>query len=318
MAIKQIIYLDGVAVKTVESKLDYTGLAPGNHEIKIESYQDTTLLDTDISNVTVPQPAVSYDSDATAYMNSLGIPDDSAASIYTGKTNHDIWVLADDVITYLKDNAAWTGTHTLHGMIGGTAARHGKNLKDPAVDAMGFYGDWVMSAKGNKGNGANTYAQWGFSPAGRMTWGDAAIVLEITENAGGAAAQYEIGLISASNSNSRAIISPQNTGTDFFGSMGSRASVPTTVTPVGISSVVSNIISGSHKVQFKDTTGAIFHTFDNLYSLPEGSLTYGALNSQGSIVGYSFRTIGAFATCTAAVEPHVRTALQMIKTGLGR
>ena len=66
------------------------------------------------------------------------------------------------LVTSLKTNGLWTKMKAIYPFVGGTAAQHRFNLKDPRTEAGAFYLDfvngWTHSATGAKPNGTDGYA----------------------------------------------------------------------------------------------------------------------------------------------------------------
>ena len=106
----------------------------------------------------------SFEAETTTYMNTIAIPDNSSASIYTGKTNRDIWVLMDDYFKGLKTNSLLVKGVFDYPMIGGTASTNGVNALDP-TNSLVWFGSWTHSINGSLGNGSNTYAKTGIIPS---------------------------------------------------------------------------------------------------------------------------------------------------------
>ena len=93
---------------------------------------------------------VSYDPDAQAFFTASGL---------TGTTN---LTAVNNLVVALKGFGIWTKMKAIYPMVGGTAALHKWNLKNPvdsnAAFRLVFAGGWTHSSTGAKPNGTNGYA----------------------------------------------------------------------------------------------------------------------------------------------------------------
>ena len=106
--------------------------------------------------------AVSYEAEATTYMNALAIPDNANPSIYPNKTNNQIWVAVDNLVKKLKTDALLAVVNTAFLKLGNTANQQAINLKD--VNANGtYYGGWIFNELGAIANGTTSYFDSGVS-----------------------------------------------------------------------------------------------------------------------------------------------------------
>jgi hypothetical protein len=104
-------------------------------------------------NVNVP---VVSDADAQAFLNAAVITDSTQATA------------VNTLVTSLKGYGIWTKMKALYPMVGGTAATHKWNLKNPldtdAAFRLVFNGGWTHSSTGALPNGTNAYANTFFNP----------------------------------------------------------------------------------------------------------------------------------------------------------
>ena len=93
---------------------------------------------------------VSYDPDAQAFFTASGL---------TGTTN---LTAVNNLVVALKGYGIWTKMKAIYPMVGGTAALHKWNLKDPqdtnAAFRLVFSGGWTHSSTGALPNGTNAWA----------------------------------------------------------------------------------------------------------------------------------------------------------------
>jgi hypothetical protein len=103
----------------------------------------------------------SYDPDAQAFFTASGL---------TGATN---LTAINQLVVDLKGYGIWTKMKAIYPMIGGTAALHKWNLKDPqdtnAAFRLVFNGGWTHSANGALPNGTNGWANTFLSPSTSLT-----------------------------------------------------------------------------------------------------------------------------------------------------
>lgn len=98
-----------------------------------------------------------FDPDAQAFFTASGL---------TGATNLNA---VNQLVLDLKGFGIWTKMKAIYPFIGGTAALHKWNLKDPqdldAAFRLVFTGGWTHSATGAKPNGVNAYADTFLTPS---------------------------------------------------------------------------------------------------------------------------------------------------------
>jgi hypothetical protein len=92
----------------------------------------------------------SLDPDAAAFLTAAGITDPTQQSAI------------NTLVLSLKADGIWSKMKALYPFVGGTAASHKWNLKNPldtnAAFRLTFSGGWTHSANGVKGNGTNSFA----------------------------------------------------------------------------------------------------------------------------------------------------------------
>lgn len=155
MANKFKIYLDDVLQKEIDLKADLASVPAGDHVVKVESYQDTTLVASDTVNVTVPEPVSSYEAETTAYMTASGFPDDSELSIY-GISNNQLWVKVDDLVKGLKTESLLSKCTRAYLKLGDTAAKAAIDLVS-ANETGSYAGGVTFDSSGVAFNGSNGF-----------------------------------------------------------------------------------------------------------------------------------------------------------------
>lgn len=100
-------------------------------------------------------PSIVWDADALTFIANASITNDTQK------------IAVNTLVTSLKTNGLWTKMKAIYPMVGGTAAQHRFNLKDPrTVDAayyLTFYNGWTHSADGATGNASDVYANTKFT-----------------------------------------------------------------------------------------------------------------------------------------------------------
>jgi len=80
----------------------------------------------------------------------------------TGITDNTIIFALNQLVNGFKSDGDWSDINAFYPFVGGTAATHKYNLKDPrdldAAFRLDFFGGWTHGENGIKGNGTNTYA----------------------------------------------------------------------------------------------------------------------------------------------------------------
>ena len=99
---------------------------------------------------------ITYDADAQAFFTAAGITDGAQKDA------------VNDLVVGLKADSLWAKMKAIYPFVGGTAATHKFNLKDPrdldAAFRLVFAGTWVHSATGVKPDGTTGYATTQLSP----------------------------------------------------------------------------------------------------------------------------------------------------------
>ena len=100
--------------------------------------------------------ASQFDYDALLFLNATGITDPT------------IRLAINYLVFSLKVNGLWTRLNAIYPMVGGTAATHKFNLKNPvdsnAAFRLFFSGGWVHSSGGALPNGTNCFANTFYQP----------------------------------------------------------------------------------------------------------------------------------------------------------
>ena len=114
-----------------------------------------------LQNFNATKARFTLDTDAQAFVTAASITDATQQSA------------VNTLVTSLKSAGIWTKMRALYPFVGGTAASHKFNLKDPrdldAAYRLVFNGGWVHSSTGAKPNGSNAYADTKLVPSTTLT-----------------------------------------------------------------------------------------------------------------------------------------------------
>jgi len=257
------------------------------------------------SSVTV----ASGDADALAFITAAGITDTTQKSAI------------NTLVTDLKTANIWTKMKALYPFVGGTAASHRFNLKDPRTVNAAFYLDFIgggtHSSNGYLPNGTTAYANTKLIPSSLNNYNSHLSTYSRSQslNSGidiGAIQEgnYYLQVYSAGLSGSRASL--QRNDSDF--------AVFTNVLTTG--HYIGQILSQSNSKIYKNGVLRNTNTTTNSITLPTSSAVYiGSANINGTAGAYSNRE-SAFASIgdglTDGESTAFYTAVQAYNTTLNR
>ena len=247
------------------------------------------------------------DADAVAFLAAAGITDATITSAIC------------TLVTSMKANGTWAKCSAIYPMVGGTAATHKFNLKNPAdtnaAFRLTFTGGWVHSSNGALPNGTNSFANTFFNPSLNASLNSHHISyysrsnVNLTQSEMGAFVPGRTSQINARFSNvSYYRINTSDTGWVTFADTDSRALYIANRT-------ASNVVNGWRN-SIKVATGTVAST-----SLTNLNYYLGALNSSGVAASYStkqcaFASIGSGLTDAEALALY--NSVQAMQTTLSR
>jgi hypothetical protein len=254
------------------------------------------------------------DADAIGFLTAAGI------------TDVTISVAIQNLVISLKSAGIWANCHVIKPFVGGTAAAHKFNLKDPrdldAAFRSTFSGGVTHSANGVSFNGTNGYGDTKYAPnSNNLTYNDNHIGLYVRNSAGGgASAFYDMGA------------GDDNAGTGNF-ALWSRRAADTAAYDAGDGSGNRTLFSNTNAQGFylgkaNSTTGQIYKNgveqatkaLSNL-TLSSRNVYYGAYNENNTPSYYiardiAFLTMGNGLTNQQAEDYY--DIIQDFQTELGR
>jgi hypothetical protein len=306
-----------------------TGFTPTSYQFILFNGSITLLAQQagNTLNWTVNSPQGSYDvyvlaTDGTvnAYgstpITTTGDPDAYAFLAATGITDPTIEGAIVYLVTDLKSNGLWSLLNAIYPMVGGTAATHKYNLKNPldtdAAFRLAFFGGWTHSSTGAQGNGANAYANTFITPSVHLLQNNVSIGVY-----SGTASPSNVAIGSNNATPMYLRLWPSNSGFTFPDlNDGSLSSVSNTNS--------SGFIFGSRvsaTAEIISIRGVLSNRTESTNGINAFSLYLNASNSSGVAVNFStyqlqFAFVGQGMNSTQCGNLH--TVVQQFQTLLGR
>lgn len=136
---------------------------------KLDFTINETLQDGDIIKAIYLRKWSGFEPETEAYMTATATPYD-ATVVHNSLTGKQVWDQMDSLIKTAKSDGSWSTINAWHPMFGGTAAKHGYNVKDTTKHYMSFRGNWTINSSGNKGGGtAPDFAEYDTNPTTGFT-----------------------------------------------------------------------------------------------------------------------------------------------------
>jgi len=290
-----------------------------------------TLVQADATfAITCAVTATNIAGSAEATSNSLTITDADAQAFFTasGLTGATNLTAINNLVVALKGFGIWTKMKAIYPMIGGTAALHKWNLKNPldtnAAFRLVFNGGWTHSSTGAKPNGTNGYANTFLSPSTSLTNNNTHMSYYSRTNTSGS----NQGLIGASVAGPSFIplftIYGRFTSNVFWmDSYNYNTHRNQGAEPTGQSFLLSTRISSTSFKSFRNNLLVVTNTTTNVNDVTgiNFPISIGGLNLAGSVSQFSsyecaFSSIGEGLTDTESVNFY--TAVQAFNTTLSR
>jgi len=220
-----------------------------------------------------------YEVETSDYMYEINIPNDGAATIYTGVSGSQLWGFVNDLVVGLKSTGLMTKLFYYYLFLGATSVSQKYNLKDTTSYQINWFGDWIFDNKGALGNGSNTYGDTGFIPSMHKNVDSNGITVVIgTNNVPIKSEAIEIGSYNNANQASLIVVKQSSSLQKFETRMnGNLYSIPNTDSR-GIYTSVKNA-SNITKI-FK--AGALLQTYNSGGTLPTRTTFIGNMNFNGS------------------------------------
>lgn len=258
-------------------------------------------------------PINPYDDDAVLYF---------AAIEATGATLSDTTKDAtNEAIVALKDAGLWLKAYALYFIIGGTAAAHKFNAKNPldtnAAYRLTFAGGWVHSSTGATPNGTNAFADTFFVPS--LNAAVSSITLAYYSRSSATGSYIEMGASGSaiSSGQGQLFIAPNISGTGF-NAVNATGNAPFAGTPTN----AMYIASRTDAVNFRIHRNATLLATNNQPNTASNKNIYiGARNNNGTTDAFSARQCAFSAILSGLTTPEANTfyaIVETFQTALGR
>ena len=256
------------------------------------------------------------DTDAQAFLNAAVITDQTQANA------------VNTLVTSLKSANIWNKMKAIYPFVGGTAASHKFNLKDPRdVDAayrLVFAGGWTHSATGALPNGTNGYADTKLNTSFNLSVNNTHTSIYCTNNITSLSSYPSFG--ANSNSSSSFYTSLKSSSNLYYQFIGSEGSLSYGTSYTNTDTRGFFLASRTNSTSLKSYKNDVFKnvtTLANTGTLPGVNYMYGVVGKSGGFDGatfnnylHSFASIGDGLTDVEATAFY--NAVQAYQTTLGR
>ena len=232
----------------------------------------------------------------------------------------------NNLVIDLKNYGVWSKMKALYPFVGGTAAQHKFNLKNPldtdAAFRLIFNGGWVHSNGGALPNGTNAFADTKLSPLTNLLTTANAHLSYYARTTRLPSDACEIGNFRSVGGVLGGLVIQGRTsqGTNrYFYTLSSAASRPVTNSPLGF--ICGSSISNARRDLFVNGTSLANNTTTDNWTTLSESMYIGAANSTNVAIYFTsvqlaFSSIGNGLTSTEAAN--FNTAVQTFQTTLSR
>jgi len=251
------------------------------------------------------------DADGAAFLSAAGITDPTITSAIC------------TLVTSMKANGTWAKCSAIYPMVGGTAATHKFNLKNPldtnAAFRLNFVGGWTHSANGALPNGTNAYADSFLNASTLLTKTNTHLSVYLRTDLNIGLFPVDIGSSTDVNlGTNNTILITRYTNKSFNAIAQNGSFQPASLDSRGLWNITTN--SSTTGVYYRNGTqyGTSITAQNNFANV---SLYIGAVNNNGTPTFYSnkqnaFASIGSGFLSTEAAALY--TAVQAMQTTLGR
>jgi hypothetical protein len=258
-------------------------------------------------------PAVSYDADAQAFITAAALTDTTQKNAI------------NDLVLDLKAAGVWTKLKAIYPMIGGTAATHKFNLKDPrdldAAYRLTFSGGGTHSSTGYLPNGSNAYADTKLIPSTSLSLNSTHISYYSRTNVSNNG--YEMGCATLTTEAQYLLLICRYSSGIMYSTINtpqSRVSLTTGSNTISTGLFIGNRTASNVVSGFRDTTKTVSSSAAS-GTLPSHKVFIGGFSSYGTPVNFStkecaFSSIGDGLTDAEALAFY--NAVQAFQTTLNR
>lgn len=250
--------------------------------------------------------------------------DDDAAAFLTAASISDATQSAavNTLVLALKAASLWTKMRAVYPFVGGSAAAHKWNLKDPrdldAAYRLAFSGSWTHSANGIQGDASTAHANTFLAPSTVLTTSSGSLGLYSRSSASAGGTWYDMGS-GSSDSAATMLICRYSNGNAYWCYGGDSSFVYNSAIADGSGLLVINRQNGTYTEGWRN--GSKVGQGARSVVLSSATIFIGALNVGGSGVRRSARPYAfAFVSTglTDADQSALYAAVQAFQTTLGR
>jgi hypothetical protein len=253
------------------------------------------------------------DADALAFLSAAGITDPTQVAA------------VDALVVSLKADGLWSKMKAVYPFVGGTAAKHKWNLKDPrdldAAYRLTFSGSWTHSATGAKPDGSTAYANSHLNAAAILDPASGSMGFYSRTNQAGPGNTYDMGC-DTGDATPLIVIARYNNDTAYLNyGDATNAFAPNTPMFDGRGLFAVNRLSSVESLTRGFKNGASIMSANVAVSLPSREIYVGCNNKNGSAAYFSTKEQALTYIAegmTAAEHAALYTAVQSFQTTLGR
>lgn len=255
----------------------------------------------------------SGDSDANAFISAVGLTDATQKNAI------------NQLVVDLKAYSIWTKMKAIYPFIGGTAAAHRWNLKDPRAENAAFYleffGGWTHASTGATPNGTTGYADTKLAASAELSLTNSHLSFYSRTNSSDSNSRVDIGRgAGTAGSYINLFTKINNVTNNIGGSMGNKDTVVTNSN--GACYALITAISSTSQTTYNNGVSVATNTATSSGSLAStGNIFIGSQGDASGAAQFSnkecaFATIGTGLTDQEAANLY--TAVQAFETTLGR
>ena len=255
----------------------------------------------------------SGDPDANAFISAVGLTDATQKNAI------------NQLVVDLKAYSIWTKMKAIYPFVGGTAATHRWNLKDPRAENAAFYleffGGWTHASTGATPNGTTGYADTKLAASAELSLTNSHLSFYSRTNSSDSNSRVDIGRgAGTAGSYINLFTKINNVTNNIGGSMGNKDSVVTNSN--GACYALITAISSTSQTTYKNGVSVATNTASSSGSLAStGNIFIGSQGDASGAAQFSnkecaFATIGTGLTDQEAANLY--TAVQAFQTTLAR
>lgn len=253
----------------------------------------------------------SVDPDAQLFITNAGITDTTQQSAI------------NTLVVSLKGNNIWTKMKAIYPFVGGTAAQHKFNLKNPldtnAAFRIAFNGGWTHSNNGVQGNGINNWMNTWFNAPTQFASNLSSAHFSIYSRTDTLPNTFDIYISNTDYAEVFLGINTFDPDVEIFGNIGGPNYIAASLTPPNAQGLFTiSRISNSSQSIYKNQLNVSLDTAPLISNFYNDLITIGGADSVGAYSSneYAFASIGTGLTNSEVANYY--TAVETFQTTLGR